>query len=293
MIITRLPITFNRNIIVITLEIIIFEAHKMKRKIKIRIADPAGNITIIVLDHVPQSKYQEVASQLFEMKEFKAEQVGFRCGPTQMEMSGLEFCGNASRSFALMIAKEHHINGDATEIINMSGCNEKLTVEVNTNTNYTKIKMPMPKSVLMISDSPLDYLNGNYLIDLGGIVHVVLKDIKPGRECFNAIKSYIYDNYDPPALGVMFYDSSNDTLTPIVYVKDVNTTYNEGSCGSGTTATAIALSAEKSDGEFCYLLKQPAGEISSTVERANNQLIAVYIEGPVKLTEEIEVEVDY
>lgn len=264
----------------------------MKKKIKVRVADPAGNITIFVLDDIPREKYQSVATQLFKIKEFNAEQVGFKCGDHKMEMSGLEFCGNASRSFALLIAQEQGVKGPATEVIDVSGCDEKLTVDVNTLTNYTKIKMPMALSESVIKDSPLDVINGGYLVDLGGIMHVVLKDIEPSRELFDEIKEYINGKYDPPATGVMFYDTIKKELTPIVYVKDVNTTYNEGSCGSGTTATAIAFSAGEDTGTFSYELKQPAGTITSTVERKNGKLVAVYIEGPVDITDITEVTVE-
>ena len=80
----------------------------MKKKIKIIVADPAGNITIFVKDHFDRSEYTQVARQLLEMKELRGEQVAFildtsSCGRAQgkMEMCGLEFCGNASRSFLL------------------------------------------------------------------------------------------------------------------------------------------------------------------------------------------------
>ncbi len=53
-------------------------------------------------------------------------------------------------------------------------------------------------------------------------------------------------------MGVMFYDTARNVLTPVVYVKDVDTTYFEGSCGSGSTAVAAAFCQEERSGTFSF-----------------------------------------
>ena len=72
-------------------------------RIKVRVADPAGNITIFVTTPVEREKYPAVARQLLARKDLKGEQVGFiekkARGGFRMEMMGREFCGNASRGF--------------------------------------------------------------------------------------------------------------------------------------------------------------------------------------------------
>ena len=82
-------------------------------------------------------------------------------------------------------------------------------------------------------------------------------------------------------------------MVPIVYAQAVNTTYWEGSCGSGSQATAVALSwlNKSSDGEFSYILKQPAGTITASVEKADGEILASYIEGTVELLEPQEIEI--
>ena len=126
----------------------------MKRKIKIIVADPAGNITIFVKDRFGRDQYQNVAGQLLAMEELKGEQVAFmldapECGRAEgkMEMCGLEFCGNASRSYGLIRAHELGIDGEGQVFIDVSGCNDILTVDVNTQTGFTKVKMPLPVSM--------------------------------------------------------------------------------------------------------------------------------------------------
>ena len=73
-------------------------------RIKVRVADPAGNITIFVTTPVAREKYPSISRQILARKELKGEQVGFierkDQGGFRMEMMGGEFCGNASRSFA-------------------------------------------------------------------------------------------------------------------------------------------------------------------------------------------------
>ena len=264
----------------------------MRKNIKIRVADPAGNITIFVLDPFERSKYQTVATQLLAMKEFHAEQVAFIKNADTMEMCGLEFCGNASRSFALISAWNKGITGQASVTVNVSGSEKPLDVEIDTSTNYTKIKMPSPLSVTRISGCPMAAANGSVLVDLGGIIHVIIHDAQATKENFDILKDFVNKKYDPPAMGVMFYDDAKKVLVPVVYVKDVDTTYFEGSCGSGSTAMAMALSQGLPDGIHSFPLSQPAGDITATTEISGGKLQAVYIEGPVKISEPINVEIE-
>lgn len=260
----------------------------MKQKVNIIVANPAGNITIFVLDKFPRSSYQSIASQLLAIEEYHAEQVAFITGENSMEMCGLEFCGNASRTFALILAHQQSLQGNNIIEVNVSGCSEPLLVAVNTESNYTKIRMPMPLSVETAADTSLPLLNGAYLVDFGGIFHVIVTDIQPTLENFNQIKDYISEKYNPPATGVMFYNTAENRLIPVVYVKDVDTTYFEGSCGSGATAVAAAFSQSEGEGTFSYTLPQPAGTITATVEKSPDEIKRIYIEGSVSYSERLE-----
>ena len=99
-------------------------------------------------DRFDRRHYPEVANQLLDMKELKGEQVAYiidlegKEGLPKMEMCGLEFCGNASRSFALLSAKARGLRGDSKVTVDVSGSDEPLDVEINTDSNYTKIRMP-------------------------------------------------------------------------------------------------------------------------------------------------------
>ena len=93
-------------------------------------------------------------------------------------------------------------------------------------------------------------------------------------------------------MGVMFFSEKDSKLNPIVYVKDIDTTYHEGSCGSGTTALSCALGLEKGEGTHHLTVIQPAGTIDSSVVIENGKIKEVFIEGPVSLSDIMETEID-
>ena len=287
----------------------------MKKKVKIIVANPAGNITIFVKDRFEREMYPQVAGQLLAMDNLKGEQVAFildtpSCGRAEgkMEMCGLEFCGNGSRSFGLIKAKEMGIKGKGSVLVDVSGCDEILTIEVDTETDYTKVKMPAPVRMSKIDLSPLAIgataatadMSEVPVVDFGGILHVVLCGVPATQEIFTIIKDYIMAKFNPPAMGVMFCDGEmkkeGDSLicqmTPVVYVKDVDTTYFEGSCGSGTTACAAAFGLKHGDGIHHFVFPQPAGTIESTAHISGGRIEKIFIEGKVELSPEMEVEID-
>ena len=67
---------------------------KVKRKLLIQIADPAGNITAFVLNGARPAEYEGIAKCIFEHADYGAEQVAFVKGTDSFDMSGMEFCGN-------------------------------------------------------------------------------------------------------------------------------------------------------------------------------------------------------
>jgi len=279
----------------------------MKKQIQIFTANAAGNVTIFVNSAFERSEYSKVANQLLDMKELGGEQVAFMMRSDKegvdgkMEMCGLEFCGNASRSFGLLLAKMKRANGPARVMVEVSGCDEPLMVQADTITSWAKIQMPDYEEIKQLDLSGLDLediygdaeaLKSVDMVDFGGIAHIIVKDVKATEENFRKIKEYIYGSMDMPALGVMFFDVKEHELTPVVYVKDVDSTYFEGSCGSGTTACAIAFSKNKLPGRYPQRFRQPAGSIDTIVEVKKGRVEKVFIESTVVLSDPIKVEID-
>lgn len=264
----------------------------MKKNIRVRVANASGNITIFVLDYFDRSQYQDIATQLLQIEELGGEQVAFVTSEQSMDMCGLEFCGNASRSFALMLAEERQIEGTAKIQVQVSGCNEILGVDVYPANKYTRIKMPLPVSVEHLADTGIDFLDGACLVDMDGIMHVVVTDVEACDANFVLAKDYVNKKYAPAAMGVMFFDSEKNFLTPVVYVRDVDTTYFEGSCGTGSTAVAAAFTVEETSGIFQFELQQPAGVIIATIEKAHGEIKTIYIQGPIVLHDVEEITID-
>ncbi|MBQ8564143.1 MAG: hypothetical protein IJ443_09695 [Firmicutes bacterium] len=263
----------------------------MKKNIDIIVANPSGNVTIFVKTPVPRSEYQTVATQLLAMEEFGAEQVAYILqNPSvpgvdgAMEMCGLEFCGNASRSFGLILAREAGEMGTALKTVLVSGCDKPLTVELDMDMSGAKIRMPNPLSCEKKQECTI--------VDFGGILHVIVENLPPEREIFDLLRDRVYEQLDPPAMGVMFWDAKEKKLTPVVYVKDVDTVYFEGSCGSGTTAMAAAFSLGRDDGTYSWSIPQPAGTIDVTAVVKDGHAVEISIDSPVELSHVITVEVD-
>jgi diaminopimelate epimerase len=209
-----------------------------------------------------------------------------------MCMCGMEFCGNASRSFALLTAIDQGIQGFAHMEVNVSGMSEPAQVDVDTSSNYARIRMPLPLSVTTYTDTEIPEAEDGTLVDLDGIVHLVLHDVPWSKELFNRIRQEFYTKADPPAFGVMFVDSYDCRTTPLVYVRDVNSTYVEGSCGSGSTAVAIAHARNRADGEMSEDVIQPAGTVTTTVTKIDGAVTAVFIESSIGISPVREVEVE-
>lgn len=250
-------------------------------RINIIPADPAGNKTIFVTTPVDRSSYQKIASYLLSLEEFEAEQVAFILPDERMEMCGMEFCGNASRTYALIKAKNQGLSGVHEITINVSGCEELLHVRVDTGTNRTGINMPVPHTIISYGNDTL--------VDLGGIMHLVTTDKSADPNVFQRLKNRIMGEFNPPALGVMFYDEATDSMTPVVYVADVDSTYFEGSCASGSVAAAAALTRYMEDGEYTFDITQPKGQLTVKIKKRQNAIESVSIEGPVIIGDPVTV----
>ncbi|MBE6034732.1 hypothetical protein [Aminipila sp.] len=263
-----------------------------KQNLSVIIANPSGNITIFVLTPIPKSQYSLIANKLLSINHFKAEQVCFIKEMNldtniqgSMEMSGLEFCGNASRAFALLIAKQHGLTGLNYIKVSVSGSPQPLNVLVNPSLNRAEISMPLPRNIEILKNQNPSCLNSASLIEFDGIIHIILQDIPASQEIFQDIKASIMKTHNPAALGVMFYDTEKKQMIPIVYVRDVDTTYFEGSCASGTTALCISLSQNHQNGVYMFRVSQPAGELIASVEKQDNKINKITIDGKVSISE--------
>ena len=253
-------------------------------KLKIVRADPAGNITVFVLNAVPAEQRSEIARAILAKKELAAEQVAFRTGENRIDMAGGEFCGNASRAFGMLLAKERGIRGKAELLIEISGCDGPVKVSVDTESHEAAADMPLPRSVL---ERAVGDVRGT-LVDLGGIAHFVTEEAEPELAFFRRAES-LFDGFPGVgAYGVIFLEKGGSRIYPLIRVPAAESLVWEGSCGSGSVACAVRRSLEI-EGEYAENYIQPAGNIIASVTRKNGRIVNARIGGRVELEPETEI----
>ena len=257
-------------------------------KLNILRANPAGNITVFVLDPIEKAQRAAIAEQIMAIPFLKAEQVGYACPPEdgvdgRMEMMGGEFCGNATRAYGMYIARQ---KGGASEVkLRVSGCDHVVTAQGDLEAGTARAEMPCPRSVQRIT------VNGHEgtLVDLTGIAHFVVEGAAPSEEFFHAGEPVVSGIAGPDACGGSFLDAETHRMTPRVKVIDTNSLVWEGSCGSGSVACAVAQRERMENGGFSCEYRQPAGAVRASVERQGGNVIAASIGGEVTLDEPMRI----
>lgn len=260
----------------------------MDVKVKITMADPAGNRTAFVEGDVPADRYAAVGAALLKDPDLRAEQAGFLCPPTmgshgRLQMMGGEFCGNAARSFGLLIGLREGLHPGDTIPIEISGSSSVLNVLLEENGAW--ISMPLPEEIIDIevpgSNGPLHYP----AVVLEGITHVILENVKPSEKLAHAVIEQAAAITHADAAGAIFV--TNGSMTPAVWVKETNSFVWESSCGSGTLAATIWLGREVKNGSFYQELKQPGGTLKASFTITDGHYTETRLGGPVTLEEPI------
>ena len=257
-------------------------------KLNVLRADPAGNITLFVLDPVPSGDRAGIAARIMALSGSDVEQVGFVCPPVtdgagRMEMAGGEFCGNATRAFGMLISQR--LGGVPRVSVEVSGCEGPVAVDINWSAGAARAQMPLPRSV---RSAEADGHTGT-LVDLGGIAHLVVEDVSPSLEFFQKVEPLFESFPEADAYGVIFLNTRAGTMTPLVKVPAAGTLMWEGSCGSGSLAAAVAQS--RTDGPFVRTYVQPAGTVEVSIVRENGEVTSAWIGGPVNLDPSCQIEI--
>ncbi|NLD20285.1 MAG: hypothetical protein GX663_08605 [Clostridiales bacterium] len=263
----------------------------MNKTVDVIVADPSGNKTILVLTPTDRNDYADIAQKLLSLKELEGEQVAYVLADTEesrlpaMEMCGLEFCGNASRSFALYKALYSEPPLDEIDV-KVSGCSRPLHALIDRQSGNVTMSMPVPDSFKYFTEKELPLNKGGTLVNIDGISHLILEDVPAMEDTFDGLRHFIYETVAPdlPAFGVMFCDTVNGLMTPVVYVKDVDTTYFEGSCASGTVAASFALAVKSHENALQYTMQQPGGVLETMVTKKEGQIEGILLQGPITLS---------
>ncbi len=255
---------------------------------------PGGNTTILVpLKEFPTlQQRRSAACEMLDSLHLGAEQVGFidlSQNPPHLEMMGGEFCGNASRSFAVVLAREGLLS-PTQDTITVSGVKRPLHVSVTQERGLYSASVEMPFGQGLAGVSSLQ--PGLTKVDLDGIVHFLLdgRQIsypeRPDQYLQQLCKTYSLQ--DRAAVGCIWYSETEEgafTIRPVVWVRETKTTYCETACGSGTLALALASVAQQ-HANCRLVVQQPSGQslvAEVTYSLQEKDIVSAWIGGPVSL----------
>jgi diaminopimelate epimerase len=255
-------------------------------------ADPAGNITVFVLNPPADAAERAKAVQaLLADRSLKAEQVGFVIKPRsgglwRLEMMGGEFCGNAARSFGLLAARQSGICGRHTLMIETSGMAQPLSVHIDTEAQTAEADIAPPLAETLVEWKGRRF--PAYIFE--GISHIIAENVQPDEALARSLiggldKCRIGGSRQADAAGVMFYDSEKRFMRPVVWVRAAGTFLFESSCGSGSAALAVWAARNVADTETSLAIAQPGGVIETSVTKQAGKITRLSIGGRVTLGE--------
>lgn len=269
---------------------------------------PGGNTTILVSDPARPGPGERsaIANQLLDPLHLGGEQVGYidlAADPPSLMMMGGEFCGNASRSLAAVLAWKGHPScrpggRGLTGRVRVSGAKAPLAwrAEPSAKGFEVWVEMPTDRAATEVRDLALE---GKPLtaVFMPGICHLMLPVALfpfPALDPAGRAREIRQELglADREAVGCVWHGgggaAGEHRIDPVVWVRDTDSTYHETACGSGTAALGLML-ARLGDGPVAAAVRQPSGSlISVTVSRGREggPLDRVWIGGEVVIVAE-------
>lgn len=239
----------------------------------VAIAYPCGNVTAVIFDKLLEIDRKLLNQRIMDSwksnhpDQPEIEQCCFITtshhpeAMARIEMLGGEFCGNATRSSIWLITKGIDYQG----LIEVSGVSRPL--EFLVKDGEVILEMPLPEKGHLVED-----VEEGSLVHLDGISHLVVtadKELAEPRELLELLlKTNKYDCASSPAFGVSYFDQRTGAAKFCVWVKAVDTIFDESACGSGTCAIAIAKTSENKQSQELEIL-QPSGKTIRAVTELN------------------------
>jgi diaminopimelate epimerase/ribosomal protein S18 acetylase RimI-like enzyme len=264
---------------------------------KFNVVKPGGNDTCLIYGKIDSPTERKRLNDLAMGFYPNVEQVGF-LENNELVMAGGEFCGNATRSAALLL-----LNGEPGEInIKVSGVKNYLKAGVREN-GETYSEMPIfnntDKVISIERNDPSEVL-----VEMEGISHLInfnyqqIENLPPDeikRQAKNRIDELNLNQL--PAAGVIYVKQQKKgqySIIPVVYVRDIDTLFLETACGSGTTALGLVLAKNKGSSIDTIPIIQPSGmPIKISVDYDGNTFNKATIEGPVEIVSSGELNNNY
>ncbi|MGH9439912.1 MAG: hypothetical protein ACRD22_19040, partial [Terriglobia bacterium] len=191
----------------------------------------------------------------------------------RVEMLGGEFCGNATRSVVWLLTEGKEGKG----LVETSSCSQPLKYRIKDE--IVALVMPKPK---------VSQTEKGLAVTFDGITQIVTstKATRPLLEQLINDETLGWNKL--PAVGVTNHDPMTRQARFSVWVKDVNTIFDETACGSGTAAIGIVQAYQTKQYHQLKVL-QPSGETMQVSAGTNGE---VEISGAVDILFAGEIELD-
>lgn len=261
---------------------------------------PGGNPTILLRsEDVPPQHRAAAARAVMSPLHIGAEQAGYirLSGSPRLDMMGGEFCLNATRAFALLLARAGLLrqeNGALAGEVEVSGVSDTVAVRVlEADKSAPCGSLPFAEACLRFRQLPVPEPCGDlFLVRVPGIAHIIQAGAFPREETLAALCAEQRAQCgveQEEAAGHVWLGSARETagdcafsITPVVWVRDTDTLCRETACGSGTLAAALFEHARS--GATRFSIVQPSGCALSVRMERRGTAWEVWVGGPVRLT---------
>ncbi len=266
-------------------------------------ADASGNTIAMVKDNIDRKDYAKIGAALIADEHAEIERAGFiekpqnKTSRARLQMMCGEFSGNALRCFAaylLLSDKYAPTTGMIkvpVEISGNEGTENVIIIPGDKKSCVAVAEMPLPKNIYHADNK---YLGKVSVVEYEGIAHLVMWDaITPEPRLIIPAKE-ILESYGitSPCIGLMFFDRTKKSLSPLVFIEQTKTALRESSCGSGTAAVVCALSSMLGSVIPDLPISQPGGVLRSAVTFDGTKIINCSLTGQIVICGEYEIELN-
>ena len=239
---------------------------------------PLGNTTVFLRGEAAQEARAALLAEAMDYDHLAAEQAGFLVAPhseealLRIEMSGGEFCGNATLSAAALAASE---GAESPFLVECSGAPEPLRAEarpLGAGRWLARVEMPQAHEIRRLSLDGFSFGGTAICVSLPGIAHLVVEAADLSAADYDELLARLMRETDADAYGVVPFERmgrDHFRIRPYVAVPSAESRVFERACGSGSLALALAL-GDAAEGTR-IAVEQPGGTLF--VERGTRLLL--------------------
>ena len=223
--------------------------------------NPSGNTTLFFKEQPPASelRIKLVQRALKRVPKLSAEQAGF-IWENNLEMAGGEFCLNATAALAadLLQAK----NCKAAEFsLKVSGWPTNILAKASLKQKHVaNVELTLERPKFSLTALPFDQI---YLVKFDGISHLLINKPCKHELAYPKLMNLILQAKleAEPCVGAIWWEELNlghYKITPLVFVREIQTCVFEHACGSGSLALAAYLTQKCQMAEQELKIEQPS-----------------------------------